>query len=51
VAPNGMFIATLVVLYWSITIVIDVHEIPLMQHPPKSVGPTNHELGVESLEG
>jgi hypothetical protein len=44
-APNGMFVATiLVALYWSITIITNVHEIALVQHPPKWAGPTNHEL-------
>jgi hypothetical protein len=42
-APNGMFITTIpVVVYWSITTIINVHEIALMQHPPKWA--TNHEL-------
>jgi hypothetical protein len=40
-----MFVATIpMVLCWSITTITDVHEIALMQHPPKWVGPTNHEL-------
>lgn len=44
-APNGMFIATIrVLLYWSITTITNVHEIALMQHPPKWACPTNHEL-------
>jgi len=44
-APNPMFIATIpMVLYWSIITIMNVHEITLMQHPPKWVGPTNHEL-------